>query len=102
MTMTPIHTEHVKREQSLCLTHIAKRPDARRFRVIIKRNAYDHQSTAAVSTWTPNGWTEVLRHENIATLRVAAFTYVTKDPTWVDAALADAEDLLRVADAVVL
>jgi hypothetical protein len=97
MALTTLHTEYGRMDQSLVMTTVARRSDDKRFRVRIRRNAYDHQSHAIAEVWTANGWTEVTRRLDFASLKVAEFSYVHKGETWHYAADTDARALMKLA-----
>lgn len=102
MTFTEISEEYFSTGNALCFTGISVREDGQRFRTRIKRDAYDRQSHALVEVWTTSGWTEVLRHHDITTLRIGGFSYVSRDKDrWSDAISIDAGDLLVAASRIV-
>lgn len=87
-------------DQSWHYEKIVVHPDGFRFRVQIKRNAYDTQSYARVSTWTTEeGW-EVVTTDPIEVCACAGINYVMKNVRNADFK-ADAERLLDVAQEVV-
>jgi len=100
MYLTPVITlldeQFSTLNQSLNFSRVVKH-NTQRFKVSIRRNAYDNQSHATVSLWTPNGWTEVHRHLDIRTLLIGGYSYVATGTDWVKAAHKDAEELLRTA-----
>lgn len=102
-TFITIAQEHWTSNQSLQFaTTVRTRDDyGRRLRVMIRRNAYDHQSSATVELWTPTGWTNVLTHHDITTLRIGKHSYTTRSEAWKADAQADALNLLAAAAVIV-
>lgn len=76
--------------------------DVGRFRIRIRRNAYDEQSWGIAEVWTDAGWSQVV-HRDINELRCKSSSYVRKvlTPGMTGDFDQDANDLLAMAYEVV-
>lgn len=74
--------------------------DGRRFRSLVYRDAYDHQSYILVEVWTEVGWKTVTRAP-ISGSHTERYSYVTRDDCWKADAILDCHDAIDLAMNVV-
>lgn len=93
--MTALSIEFVKHRDDLVYTRVAGLEDGRRLRTVVRRNAYNNQSTAKVELWTPAGWTFVHSIDGCDPIMTTLPNYVTRDMDKAERLLAEVADLLE-------
>jgi len=66
------------------------------YRIKVRRNAYDTQSSGVVEVLTKNGWTEVIS-KRLSDTPIAPYSYTQKVEVWEMAMIETVEQLLILA-----